>query len=142
MNFKPAVSVLLTDQVISLTAFVSEVESDEAGAVATFSGNIRSMDHERAVASLSYEIHPTTEKIFGEVVHEVASRHELIFVAVAHRYGEIPIGQSALIVAISAAHRSEAFRACSEMVDEIKTRIPIWKHQVFADGTDEWVNCA
>lgn len=136
------ISVILTDQKISLSNFIAQVESSQAGAVATFSGNVRSVDHGKEVTRLSYEIHPSTEQVLNEVVRDVTSRHDVISVAVGHRYGEIAIGESALIVAISAAHRGEAFLACSEMVDEVKARIPIWKHQVFADGTDEWVNCA
>lgn len=136
------ITVILTDQEISLPHSIAQVESSQAGAVATFSGNVRSVDHGKEVTRLSYEIHPSTEQILNEVVRDVVSRHDVISVAVAHRYGEIAIGESALIVAISAAHRGEAFLACSEMVDEVKARIPIWKHQVFTDGTDEWVNCA
>jgi molybdopterin synthase catalytic subunit len=136
------ISVLLTDRVISLPLFIAQVESSLAGAVATFSGNVRSLDHGKQVVRLSYEIHPSTEQVLKEVVHDVAGRHDLIAVAVAHRYGEIAIGESALIVAISAVHRGDAFIACSAMVDKIKAQMPIWKHQVFEDGTDEWVNCA
>lgn len=136
------ISVLLTDKVISLPIFIAQVESDQAGAVATFSGNVRSSDHGKKVVSLSYEIHPTTVQVLDQVVRDVASRHKVLAVAVAHRFGEIAIGESALIVAISSEHRGEAFEACAEIVDEIKARIPIWKHQVFADGSDEWVNCA
>lgn len=136
------ISVLLTDQVISLSKFVSQVESFQAGAVATFCGNVRVHDNGKEVAKLTYEIHPSTEEILNGVVREVASRHKVLGVAVAHRYGEIPIGDSAFIVAVSAPHRAEAFAACTELVDEVKARIPIWKHQVFIDGSDEWVNCA
>jgi molybdopterin synthase catalytic subunit len=136
------ISILLTDQIISLPDFMAQVESSSAGAVATFSGNVRTHDHGREVSTLSYEIHPQTETILSHVVAEVAARHKLISVSVAHRFGKIELGQSALIVAISAEHRGEAFAACAEMVDEIKAKIPIWKHQVFSDGTDEWVNCA
>ncbi len=136
------ISVLLTEKVISLPQFITQVESRLAGAVATFSGNVRSLDQGKIVASLAYEIHPSTEQVLTDVVQDVVSRHAVIAVAVAHRYGEIAIGDAALIVAVSAAHRGEAFATCSAMVDEIKARIPIWKHQVFADGTDEWVNCA
>lgn len=136
------ISVLLTDQIISLPDFVAQVESSAAGAIATFSGNVRTHDHGKEVATLSYEIHPQTETILSHVVAEVAARHKLISVSVAHRFGEIELGESALIVAISAEHRSEAFAACSEMVDQIKAKIPVWKHQTFSDGTDEWVNCA
>ena len=136
------ISVILTDQVISLSQFVAQVESPPAGAIATFSGNVRVVDNGKEVAKLSYEIHPSTKKILEDVVHDVVNRHNILGVAVAHRFGEIAIGDSALIVAISAEHRGEAFEACAEMVDEIKARIPIWKHQVFTDGSDEWVNCA
>ncbi len=136
------ISVLLTDQVISLSQFTAQVESVQAGAVATFSGNVRILDNGKEVTKLSYEIHPSTEQVLSEVVRDVASRHKILGVAVAHRFGDIALGESALIVAIAAEHRGAAFLACAEMVDEIKARIPIWKHQVFTDGSDEWVNCA
>lgn len=136
------ISVLLTDQIINPPDFVAQVESISAGAVAIFSGNVRNHDHGKEVSSLSYEIHPSTEQVLQQVVKNVALRHQVISVSVAHRFGDIELGQSALIVAVSAEHRGEAFAACVEMVDEIKARIPIWKHQVFTDGTDEWVNCA
>ena len=136
------ISVLLTDREIFLADFVSQVEANDSGAIATFSGNVRSIDHGKEVSSLSYEIHPQTESTLIEVVNEVVSRHKVAKASVAHRYGEIPIGESAFIVAVSAEHRAEAFAACTEIVDEVKARIPIWKHQVFTDGTDEWVNCA
>ncbi len=136
------ISVLLTDQVINLPDFVTQVESTSAGAVATFSGNVRTHDHGKEVSSLSYAIHPNTEAFLTQVVTDVAKRHKIISVSVAHRFGDIELGQSALIVAVSAEHRGEAFTTCAEMVDEIKSKIPIWKHQVFTDGTDEWVNCA
>lgn len=108
----------------------------------TFVGNVRAFDHGKEIASLSYEIHPTTEATLNEVVQEVADRHKIKHVSVAHRYGDIPIGESAFIVAVSSERRNEAFAACMEMVDEVKARIPIWKHQIFTDGTEEWVNCA
>ena len=136
------ISVLLTDQVISLSQFTSQVESVQAGALATFSGNVRILDNGREVTKLSYEIHPSTEQVLNDVVRDVASRHKVLGVAVAHRFGDIALGESALVVAISAEHRGDAFLACAEMVDEIKGRIPIWKHQIYSDGSDEWVNCA
>lgn len=136
------ISVKLTDQVIHLPALIAQVESFQAGAVTTFCGNVRSQDNGKSVLSLSYEIHPTSEAMLNKIVHEVASRHTVLGIAVAHRFGKIALGESALIVVIAAVHRAEAFSACLQMVDEIKAHLPIWKHQVFADGTDEWVNCA
>jgi molybdopterin synthase catalytic subunit len=72
----------------------------------------------------------------------VAERFDVIAVAVAHRTGALEIGDCALAAAVSAAHRGDAFAACSALVEETKARIPVWKHQFFSDGTDEWVNCA
>lgn len=136
------ISVHLTDGVLSLSHLISQVEATEAGAIATFSGNVRSLDHGKQVSKLSYEVHPSTETVLNEVVRKVIAGHSIIGVAVAHRYGEIPIGESAFLVAVSAPHRAEAFTACMDLVDEVKAQIPIWKHQIFTDGTDEWVNCA
>jgi len=137
-----SVTVILMAGPISSADCVARVESDLCGAIATFIGNVRAFDHGKEIARMSYEIHPTTESVLKDVVQEVAERHKIKHVSVAHRYGDIPIGESAFIVAVSSEHRAEAFAACTQLVDEVKARIPIWKHQVFADGTDEWVNCA
>ncbi len=113
-----------------------------AGAVVTFSGDVRDHDDGRSVQRLEYEGHPTAAAVIAEVAAEVAARHDVIAIAVAHRVGPLQVGDAALVAAVSAAHRGEAFRACSDLVDEVKHRLPVWKHQVFSDGTDEWVNCA
>lgn len=118
------------------------VNLPEAGAVVTFSGDVRDHDHGRVVASLTYEGHPTAAAVLLEVAQQIAAEHEVLAIAVVHRVGPIAIGESALVAAVSSAHRQEAFAACSALVDLTKERLPVWKHQVFADGTDEWVNCA
>jgi molybdopterin synthase catalytic subunit len=135
-------SVIVTTDVISVADLATAVRSNVSGAVVTFSGDVRDNDHGRAVASLAYEAHPTAQSLLEKVAREVADRHEVLSVAVAHRHGPIPIGESALVAAVAAKHRQAAFAACTELVDEVKAQIPIWKHQVFTDGTDEWVNCA
>lgn len=137
-----SVSVLLTSGRITTKPFIDQVETVSAGAIVSFSGNVRNHDHGKEVLGLTYEIHPSTEVTLKEVVGEVAGRYDVTSVAVGHRHGEIPIGESALVVAVAAPHREEAFRACADLVDEIKARIPIWKHQSFTDGTEEWVNSA
>ena len=76
------------------------------------------------------------------MANQIAGEYDVLSVAVANRHGDIAIGEAALIAAVSAKHRKAAFDACTALVDEVKAQIPIWKHQVFADGTDEWVNCA
>jgi molybdopterin synthase catalytic subunit len=137
--------VLLADVVtepISAAHVASLVAGREAGAVVTFSGDVRDHDHGRQVARLEYEGHPTAARVLAECAAEIAERHPVVAVAALHRVGPLEIGDAALVAAVSSAHRGEAFRACGELVDLIKERLPVWKHQVFADGTDEWVNCA
>lgn len=74
------------------------------------------------------------------VADVVAHRSGVRAVAVSHRLGTLEIGDVALACAVAADHRAEAFATCSDLVDEVKARLPVWKHQWFDDGTDEWVN--
>ena len=113
-----------------------------AGACVVFTADVRDKDHERSVVSLTYEAHPSAREALEQIAAEVAAAHDVIAVAVVHRHGPIPIGESALVAAASARHRQQAFDACVDLVEKTKQHIPIWKHQVFADGTEEWVNCA
>ena len=136
------ISALVTQERIEVSTFSDAVKSDVYGAVVTFAGEVRDNDQGKRVTSLTYEIHPSAQEVLLEIVTEVAAKHDLGNVAVAHRYGAIEIGESAFVVAVSSVHRGPAFAACSELVDEVKARLPIWKYQVFADGTDQWVNCA
>lgn len=134
--------VRVTDEPITVAQMSAAVTSSAAGAVVTFSGDVRDNDHGRAVASLEYEAHPSAQVVLDRVAAEVAERHDIESLAVAHRYGPIAMGQAALVAAVAAKHRGAAFAACMDLVDSVKEQIPVWKHQVFADGTDEWVNCA
>ncbi|HEX7405033.1 MAG TPA: molybdenum cofactor biosynthesis protein MoaE [Candidatus Nanopelagicaceae bacterium] len=136
------VTSLVTVDPIHVEVLSRDVQSESCGAIVTFCGDVRDNDHGKKVASLKYEVHPSAQEILMQVVRKVANRHDVVKVAVAHRYGEIPIGESAFIVAVSAVHRIAAFEACSELVDEVKAQIPIWKYQVFTDGTNEWVHSA
>lgn len=120
----------------------SLVSDDGAGAVVSFAGVVRSRDHDRVVRSLTYEGHPTAAEVLADVARTIAEEHDVIALAVAHRIGDLAIGDAALVAAVASAHRGEAFRACQALVDLTKERLPVWKHQFFADGTDEWVNCA
>jgi len=117
------------------------VRGPGSGAVVTFAGTVRDHDNGRSVRSLSYEAHPSAEEVLAAVADDVATRVPVDRIAVSHRVGDLAIGDAALVVAVSAAHRAEAFAACALLVDEVKSRLPVWKHQTFADGTQEWVNC-
>ncbi|GAA0296870.1 molybdenum cofactor biosynthesis protein MoaE [Kineococcus aurantiacus] len=112
-----------------------------AGAVVTFAGVVRDHDHGRGVRELEYVGHPGAAGVLAAVVAEVTAGADVDAVAVSHRLGHLAIGDVALAVAVSAAHRGEAFAACARLVDEVKDRLPVWKHQHFTDGTSEWVAC-
>ncbi|MEH1164946.1 molybdenum cofactor biosynthesis protein MoaE [Micromonospora sp. CPCC 205539] len=138
----PAISYFeITTRRLDLAAHEAAVADRRAGAVVTFQGVVRDHDHGRPVVSLEYEGHPSAEQVLREVATEIAAEPEVFAVAVSHRIGPLAIGDVALIAAVSTAHRGAAFAACARLVDEVKARLPIWKRQVFADGTEEWVNC-
>jgi len=134
--------VFVTDQVISAAHLATLVQGSKSGAVVTFSGDVRNHDGGKDVSTLTYEIHPSAQDVLKSVVSEVAARFAINDVAVAHRYGDIAIGECAFAVAVSADHREAAFEACGALVNEVKEKLPIWKHQVFTDGSDQWVNFA
>lgn len=118
------------------------VRSKEAGAVLTFCGDVRIVDSGKEVISLLYEVHPSAQQVLERIVEETIRDFNIMGVAVSHRYGQIPIGETAFVVSVSSAHRSEAFEVCNKLVNEVKTKLPIWKFQSFVDGTSEWVNSA
>jgi molybdopterin synthase catalytic subunit len=119
------------------------VDQAAAGAVVTFAGVVRDHDGGRAVRGLEYSAHPTAGKVVAQVATDVAARATGVrAIAVSHRIGPLGIGDVALACAVAADHRKEAFAACAELVDEVKRLLPVWKHQLFADGTDEWVGSA
>ncbi|MFZ0323348.1 MAG: molybdenum cofactor biosynthesis protein MoaE [Actinomycetes bacterium] len=132
----------VADTSIVVSALEGLVAGPSNGAVVTFEGTVREHDHGRSVLSLRYEAHPTAASVLGELVDAVARRHPLAVLAAEHRVGDLQVGERAFVVVAAAAHRSEAFDACRDLVDTVKEGLPVWKLQVFADGTQEWVNCA
>jgi molybdopterin synthase catalytic subunit len=131
----------VVDRRLDLAAHESAVAERRAGAVVSFQGVVRDHDHGRSVTLLEYEGHPSAADVLRQVAEEIAADPDVYAVAVSHRIGKLEIGDVALVAAVSTAHRAAAFAACARLVDEVKARLPIWKRQVFADGTDEWVNC-
>lgn len=124
---------------ITVAAMAKDVADPRCGAVVTFDGVVRDHDGGRGVDRLEYTSHPSAPAVIAEVAAEIAERYPDVLVAVAHRVGPLAIGDSALVCAIAAPHRKQAFVACDELVDTVKQRVPIWKHQVFDDGASEWV---
>jgi molybdopterin synthase catalytic subunit len=130
----------LTLDALDVTAHEAMVAHPAAGAVVSFAGVVRDHDGGRGVLRLTYEAHPTAEAVLAEVAAEIAKDPTVYAVAVSHRIGDLGVGDIALAAAVSTAHRADAFAACARLVDTVKARLPVWKHQHFDDGTDEWVN--
>jgi molybdopterin synthase catalytic subunit len=137
------VRAALTDQPISLAEHQDLVSHQAAGAVVGFVGVIRDHDSGRQVVRLEYSAHPSAADVLAEVVADVAAQSPgTRAIAASHRIGVLQIGEAALVAAVAADHRQAAFAACAQLVDAIKARLPVWKHQFFADGADEWVGSA
>lgn len=130
------------DRVLDAHAVTSLVEDEACGAVVTFVGVVRNHDRGRSVVAIEYEGHPSAAQVLGTIAEEVADAHSGCCVAIEHRVGTLGVGDTAMVAAVSAPHRSVAFLAASELVDLVKERLPVWKRQVFADGTDEWTGAA
>ncbi len=113
-----------------------------AGGIALFAGAVRDCDHDRQVTGLSYSAHPSAERELRRVAEVIAEKFKVVGIAAVHRVGDLAIGDLAVVVAVSARHRAEAFDACRALIDELKAAVPIWKHQRFADGESEWVGSA
>lgn len=126
---------------LDVAAHEAAIAHAGAGASVVFCGVVRDTDHGRAVVELEYQGHPSAERVLREIVSEFSAEDDVLAVAVSHRVGVLGIGDVALVAAVATAHRREAFEACTRLVEEVKHRLPIWKRQVFTDGTDEWVNC-
>jgi molybdopterin synthase catalytic subunit len=137
------VRAALTDQPILLAEHEELVRHRAAGAVVGFVGAIRDHDGGRQVLKLEYSAHPSAADVIAEVVADVATQSVGVrAVAASHRIGILHVGEAALVVAVAADHRHAAFDTCAQLVDAIKERLPVWKHQFFADGSDEWVGSA
>jgi len=112
-----------------------------AGAVVSFRGVVRDHDRGRSVRGLEYTAHPTASRVLGEILAEALAGGRIRAAAASHRVGLLAVGDTAFAVAVSGTHRQEAFDAAGRIVDEAKRRLPVWKRQLFTDGTQEWVRC-
>jgi molybdopterin synthase catalytic subunit len=131
----------VTTERLDVSAHERAVADPSAGAVVCFEGVVRDHDGGRGVVALEYEAHPSAGTVIAQVAAEIAADPRVYALAVSHRVGKLDIGDVALVVAVSTAHRGAGFELCARLVDEVKDRLPVWKRQVFDDGTEEWVNC-
>jgi molybdopterin synthase catalytic subunit len=133
----------ITEDPVDLAELEALVAQDGAGAVVGFAGVIRDHDGGRSVVRLEYSAHPSAQDTLAEVLAEIATDARGVrAVAASHRIGALVVGDAALVAAVAADHRAAAFETCAKLVDTVKARLPVWKHQFFADGSDEWVGSA
>jgi molybdopterin synthase catalytic subunit len=137
MNFR------LTSGVIDPSALLGELRDARTGACVTFDGRVRDHNDGRAVQALEYEAYgPLAESEGERIVSEALGKFEVARALCVHRTGALALGDIAVWVAVSAAHRAPAFEACRYIIDQVKARVPIWKKEHYAGGASEWVNCA
>lgn len=136
------ITALITEQQILMENLLKDVKDNSAGAIVSFSGDVRNHDQGKEVCRLIYEVHPTAQEVLQFIAHEEFKLHDVVHISVAHRFAEIPIGESAFLVAVSAHHRQTAFDCARSIVERVKNELPIWKFQKFEDGSEEWVNSA
>lgn len=129
----------ITETPLDVSRVYDAVQDPAAGGISLFVGTVRDRDAGKEVTGLGYSAHPTAMTTFHDVVHEVVSAHDVLAVAAAHRIGGLVVGDVAVVVAVSCPHRGDAFVTCRALIDALKSRVPIWKHQVFTDGSEEWV---
>ena len=139
MSDDPVRLVDIRETPLDVAEVLAAVSDDAAGGVTLFVGAVRDHDDARSVGHLDYTAHPTALDRLVDVVRAVAGRHPVTAVAAIHRVGRLEIGDLAVVVAAAAAHRGQAFDASRDLIDDLKATVPIWKHQVFADGAEEWV---
>ena len=129
----------LSEEPLSLEAVAAEVKADEAGAIATFVGTTRARSRGRDVLYLEYEAYEgMAEQVMADLAATLKTRHELCDVAIHHRVGRVEIGETSVVIAVSAPHRSAALTACHEAIDELKVTVPLWKKEVY-EGGEEWI---
>ena len=129
----------IRDTPLDVTEVVASLGDTAAGGLVLFVGTVRDHDQDKDVTGLEYSAHPSALERLAEVAEDVATKYDVLGVSAVHRVGRLALGDAAVVVATTAAHRGEAFEASRALIDELKRVVPIWKHQLFADGSDEWV---
>ncbi|GGS64728.1 molybdopterin biosynthesis protein MoeE [Planobispora rosea] len=129
----------IRDETLSVDEVLAAVGDHAAGGTAVFIGTVRDQDHGKPVTRLSYSAHPSAEAELRRVAEKVAGDFPVTALAAVHRVGDLELGDIAVIVAVACPHRGEAFAASRRLIDDLKSEVPIWKNQVFTDGSTEWV---
>jgi MoaE-MoaD fusion protein len=130
---------LLSDEPLSIERVVDEVRDDEAGAIATFAGTTRISSRGRRVTRLEYEAYQgMAENVMRGIAQDLRKRYNVSNVAIHHRIGTVGIGETSVVIAVSAPHRADALAACRDAIDALKEHVPLWKKEVY-EGGEEWI---
>lgn len=129
----------LRETPLDVDEVLRSLDDDASGGLVLFVGRVRDHDGGKGVTGLDYSAHPTALDKLREVCERVAEQYDVHGVAAVHRVGTLAIGDAAVVVATASAHRGTAFEASRALIDTLKSEVPIWKHQRFGDGTEEWV---
>ncbi|MFF5372755.1 molybdenum cofactor biosynthesis protein MoaE [Streptomyces sp. NPDC013187] len=124
---------------LSLDKVFQAVADEAAGGIALFAGTVRNHDASADVNGLGYSCHPTAQAETLRIAEEVVANYPVRALAALHRVGDLAVVDTAVVVAVACPHRGDAFEACRRLIDDLKYEVPVWKHQRFSDGTDEWV---
>jgi molybdopterin synthase catalytic subunit len=130
---------VLSEQRLTADEAVREVANDEAGAIATFIGTTRARSRGRDVIRLEYEAYEgMAEATMAAIAAELKERYDLHEIAIHHRIGVVEVGDTSVVIAVSAAHRADALAACRDAIDKLKVKVPLWKKEVY-EGGEEWI---
>jgi molybdopterin synthase catalytic subunit len=134
----------VTEEIIDAAALLSAMHDPKAGAVVLFSGEVRNQSHAKEVECLYYEAYiPMAEKIICEIIKEAHLKYKLHGAICVHRIGKVEVCESAVVVITTSSHREEAYAANRYIIDSVKHEAPIWKKEIFSDGSSEWGhNCS
>ena len=129
----------LTHGPVNLTSVVVEVVDEQAGAIATFLGTVRTHSRGRDVIALEYEAYEEmAEDVLAGIADELLARYDLCKVAMSHRLGRVEVGETSVAIAVSAPHRQDALAACADAIEALKSQVPLWKKELY-EGGEEWI---
>ena len=128
----------ITEDPLDAAALINSARRDTCGAVASFIGAVRNHDGGESVDAIEYSSHPSSPQILREIVSEMRDRPGVHCIVAWHRVGRLEIGDDAMVVAVAAEHRAQAFRAGETIVEDVKAKLPIWKKQELSDGSHNW----
>jgi molybdopterin synthase catalytic subunit len=131
--------IAIRDTALSVDEVFKAVGDSAAGGSTLFVGTVRNHDGGADVERLGYSCHPSAEAEMRRIAEKVVAEYPVRALAAVHRVGDLEVGDIAVVVAVSCPHRGEAFAASRKLIDDLKHEVPIWKHQKFSDGTEEWV---